>query len=132
MIQAAKERERAAVAASSGRAQKAYRGSGDTFDEEKLASILEVERALNVVDIKPDAESTEALLFTKKDAMSFLEILYRKAHELGLEATVDEKKFKQAIGIAVETRRLDMFEKAIVTSVSFPQKIAQNHHSYFH
>jgi 26S proteasome regulatory subunit N2 len=30
----------------------------------------------------------------------------------------DEKKFKQAIGIAVETRRLDMFEKAIVTSVS--------------
>jgi hypothetical protein len=31
----------------------------------------------------------------------------------------DEKKFKQAIGIAVETRRLDMFEKAIVTSVSF-------------
>jgi 26S proteasome regulatory subunit N2 len=29
----------------------------------------------------------------------------------------DEKKFKQAIGIAVETRRLDMFEKAIVTSV---------------
>jgi 26S proteasome regulatory subunit N2 len=29
----------------------------------------------------------------------------------------EEKKFKQAIGIAIETRRLDMFEKAIVTSV---------------
>ena len=29
----------------------------------------------------------------------------------------DEKKFKQAIGIAIETRRLDVFEKAILTSV---------------
>ena len=29
----------------------------------------------------------------------------------------DDKKFKQAIGIAIETRRLDIFEKAIVTSV---------------
>ena len=31
----------------------------------------------------------------------------------------DDKKFKQAIGIAIETRRLDVFEKAIVTSVRF-------------
>lgn len=31
----------------------------------------------------------------------------------------EEKKFKQAIGIAIETRRLDMFEKAIMTSVSY-------------
>ena len=30
----------------------------------------------------------------------------------------DEKKYKQAIGIAIETRRLDMFEKAILTSVN--------------
>lgn len=29
----------------------------------------------------------------------------------------DDKKFKQAIGIAIETRRLDVFEKAILTSV---------------
>ena len=30
----------------------------------------------------------------------------------------EDKKFKQAIGIAIETRRLDVFEKAILTSVS--------------
>ena len=30
----------------------------------------------------------------------------------------DDKKFKQAIGIAIETRRLDIVEKAILTSVS--------------
>lgn len=29
----------------------------------------------------------------------------------------DDKKFKQAIGIAIETRRLDIVEKAILTSV---------------
>jgi 26S proteasome regulatory subunit N2 len=29
----------------------------------------------------------------------------------------EDKKFKQAIGIAIETRRLDVFEKAILTSV---------------
>jgi hypothetical protein len=34
------------------------------------------------------------VLFSRLDAISFLEILYRKAHELGLEASVDEKKFK--------------------------------------
>ena len=31
----------------------------------------------------------------------------------------DDKKFKQAIGIAIETRRLDIVEKAILTSVSW-------------
>jgi len=30
----------------------------------------------------------------------------------------EDKKFKQAIGISIETRRLDVFEKAILTSVS--------------
>ena len=34
----------------------------------------------------------------------------------------DDKKFKQAIGIAIETRRLDMFERAILTSVSIIYK----------
>ena len=34
------------------------------------------------------------MLFSRLDAISFLEILYRKAHELGLEASVDERKFK--------------------------------------
>ena len=29
----------------------------------------------------------------------------------------EDKKFKQAIGIAIETRRLDIFEKAILNSV---------------
>ncbi len=29
----------------------------------------------------------------------------------------EDKKFKQAIGIAIETRRLDIVEKAILTSV---------------
>lgn len=35
---------------------------------------------------------------------------------------LDDHKYKQAIGIALETRRLDMFEKTILESVS----------SYFH
>lgn len=30
---------------------------------------------------------------------------------------LEDKKFKQAIGIAIETRRLDIFQKAILTSV---------------
>lgn len=30
----------------------------------------------------------------------------------------EDKKFKQAIGISIETRRLDIFEKAILSSVS--------------
>lgn len=30
----------------------------------------------------------------------------------------EDKKFKQAIGIAIETRRLDIVEKAILISVS--------------
>ena len=34
------------------------------------------------------------MLFSRLDANSFLEIIYRKAHELGLEASVDERKFK--------------------------------------
>ena len=29
----------------------------------------------------------------------------------------EDKKFKQAIGIAIETRRLDVFEKAILNAV---------------
>ena len=94
MIQATKERERAAVAATAGRAQKAYRGSKDGLDEEQLASILQIERAIDSVDLKPSPESTEAVFFSRMDVKSLLEILYRKAHELGLEASVDEKKFK--------------------------------------
>lgn len=31
---------------------------------------------------------------------------------------LDDHKYKQAIGIALETRRLDMFEKTILESVS--------------
>lgn len=31
---------------------------------------------------------------------------------------LDDHKYKQAIGIALETRRLDMFEKTILASVS--------------
>lgn len=30
----------------------------------------------------------------------------------------DDKQYRQAVGIALETRRMDMFEKAIVASVS--------------
>ena len=36
----------------------------------------------------------------------------------------DDKKFKQAIGIAIETRRLDVFEKAILTSVCIYLKLS--------
>ena len=82
------------MAASAGRPQKAYRGAGDEFDEEKLASLLEIERAIDSVDLKPSPESTDAVLFTRMDAKGFLEILYRKAHELGLEPSVDDKKYK--------------------------------------
>lgn len=32
---------------------------------------------------------------------------------------LDDHKYKQAIGIALETRRLDMFEKTILESVSY-------------
>jgi 26S proteasome regulatory subunit N2 len=36
----------------------------------------------------------------------------------------DDKKFKQAIGIAIETRRLDVFEKAILTSTNVSETIS--------
>jgi 26S proteasome regulatory subunit N2 len=36
----------------------------------------------------------------------------------------DDKKFKQAIGIAIETRRLDMFEKSIVQSNNVQETIS--------
>jgi 26S proteasome regulatory subunit N2 len=36
----------------------------------------------------------------------------------------DDKKFKQAIGIAIETRRLDMFEKSIVASTNVLETIS--------
>ena len=64
--------------------KKYKRGSGDVLDEEKLASILKIERAINSVDLKPTLDSIEAVLFSRMDAISFLEIIYRKAHELGL------------------------------------------------
>ena len=35
------------------------------------------------------------------------------------QRSFEDKKFKQAIGIAIETRRLDVFEKAILISVCF-------------
>lgn len=36
----------------------------------------------------------------------------------------DDKKFKAAIGIAIETRRLDVVEKAILTSTNVPETIS--------
>jgi 26S proteasome regulatory subunit N2 len=36
----------------------------------------------------------------------------------------EDKKFKQAIGIAIETRRLDVFEKAILTSTNVSETIS--------
>lgn len=50
----------------------------------------------------------------------------QKAIDPRLEAVVDrmllrcfeDGQFKQALGIAIETRRMDVFEKAILSSVS--------------
>lgn len=37
---------------------------------------------------------------------------------------LDDKKFKQAIGLAIETRRLDILEKSILTAVNVPDTIS--------
>lgn len=37
----------------------------------------------------------------------------------------EEKKFKQVIGIAIETRRLDIVEKAILTAVSIEHTVVE-------
>lgn len=52
---------------------------------------------------------------------------------------LDDHKYKQAIGIALETRRLDMFEKTILESVSsychcivsFPLLVMKHANIYF-
>jgi len=96
----------------------------DALDEEKLAKILEIEHVINSVDLKPSPGSIEAVLFARLDAKSFFEILYRKAHELGLEASVDERKFKlvlktPAIKETTEEEEMERFFEPQNVELSF-------------
>ena len=96
VIQVAKEKARSEKAAAASRrgGTKAYRSDADGVDEELLNKILEVERQLDSVKADPRNESNEALLFTRTDGNTFLELIYRAAHELNLVTEVDAQKFK--------------------------------------
>jgi len=59
-----------------------------------LRELLDMERSLDTVKAKFDPQSAEAILFSKVDARTFLDLLYRAAHEIGLEPSIDSKKFK--------------------------------------
>jgi len=59
-----------------------------------LRELLNLERSIDTTKIKFNPESAEANLFTKVDTKTFLDLLYRAAHEIGLEPTIDSKKFK--------------------------------------
>lgn len=83
-----------------------------------------MERTLNTKKISLEDRS-DAILFTKDPLESLFESLYRAALELGLEAEVDEKKYKITVKTvkAKEEESKELSEEEQILSIQDPQEV---------
>lgn len=68
---------------------------------------------MDSANIEFDPSTTEAVMFSRVDATSFLELLYKNAHSLGLNTEVDSQKFKLTLKTPVAEAATDDEEEEL-------------------
>uniref|UniRef100_A0A452GVC0 26S proteasome non-ATPase regulatory subunit 1 n=1 Tax=Gopherus agassizii TaxID=38772 RepID=A0A452GVC0_9SAUR len=101
-------------------------GAGDLFNvndnSEYVETIIDFQLSSKCIDhyTKQCVENAELAEVEKKPVDERLEGIVNKM----FQRCLDDHKYKQAIGIALETRRLDVFEKTILESNDVPGMLA--------